>query len=457
MHSLLVVSYSEEGLLEVRSVVAMANQSTRYDPETRTWYGPSKTSVFNPEASIGQMIYEILQRSPDRVMQIDIDTGRSMTYAEFRTRLVRFAQNLTAIGVRQGDVVTLANANSENLAPLACALLTIGAPMNPLAPSFNEDDMANMLRTTKPKLVFCDDNNYEVVRNALGKVVTNKDQMPPLYVLESDREDVKHAEDLLKETGQEDQFITKTADLSSVRTWILGGGFIPEKLRDRIDAMLAPTGGRTMCVYGLSETGRVTMDAQKRKPKSVGSLVYDAVVRIVDDNGNRLGVGESGEILVQTAGDHGSYYGNEDASLKAKDANGFFQSGDIGFFDDEGYLYIVDRKKDIFKYRNFYISPTDLEAIISQIEGVLEVCVVGIKDENLATDVPAVAIVRLPGALSLDATQVHKVVDEQVSDYKRLRGGVFFVEELPKTHNGKIVRRKVAEMIQKLNSETNLN
>uniref|UniRef100_A0A182QIE9 AMP-dependent synthetase/ligase domain-containing protein n=1 Tax=Anopheles farauti TaxID=69004 RepID=A0A182QIE9_9DIPT len=553
---------------------AVRHLKTVYDTNTQTWHSPSVKLLFNPEASLGQVMLEILLRSPDRVMQRDMDTGRSMTYAEFRTRLVRFAQNLTANGVRQGDVVTLANANSENLAPLACALLTIGAPMNPLAPSFNEDDMANMLRTTKPKLVFCDDNNYEVVRNALEKVVTDKDQMPPLYVLESDREDVKHAEDLLKETGQEENFAapylgdshktlagilcssgssgvhkgvrmthavcvhkttmfrfssvptveftfsslywttgftfllgpffsggirlftrnafneddlftaiekhratviftppasvsamlahpkTKSADFSSVRFWITGGSYVPEGLRDRMDALLAPTGGRLLNGIGPTETGLIAIDLVRRKPNAIGPLMPNIMVRIVDESGTRLGVGEPGELLVKSVEGFGGYYENEEATAQAIDADGFFRTGDVAYIDEDSYLYVVDRQKDIFKYRNYQISPNDLEAIISRIEGVKSVCVVGIPDAESATDVPAAAIVRTGDASALEAAQVRTIVDAQVSDFKRLRGGVYFVEELPKTHSGKILRRKVTEMIRAMNqhqqaSETN--
>uniref|UniRef100_A0A182NT81 AMP-dependent synthetase/ligase domain-containing protein n=1 Tax=Anopheles dirus TaxID=7168 RepID=A0A182NT81_9DIPT len=447
----------------------MENHCPYYDEKTRTWYGPSKKMLFNPEASMGQ--------------------------------------------------------------------------------------------TTKPKLVFCDDNNYEVVRSALERVVADGEQMPPLYVLESDRKDVKHAEDLLKETGQEEKFVapylgdshttlavilcssgssgahkgvrvtnafcaylaamddfspvpyvefrfsslywlsgflsmvgafcsgairlftrngfneqdffdaiekhrasfiftppahasailahpgTKTVDFSSVRRWLIGGSFVPEKLRDRMDALLASTGGRSISMYGSSEVGGVAMDVAKRVPNAVGSLLTNVMVRIIDDNGHRLGIGGKGEILVKAVEELGGYYGNVEASVAAKDADGFFRTGDVAYIDEEGYLYVVDRQKDIFKYRNYQISPSDLEAIISRIEGVQDVCVVGLPDEDNATDVPAAVIVRLPDASSLDATQVRNIVDNQVSDFKRLRGGVYFVEELPKTHSGKILRRKVAEMV----------
>uniref|UniRef100_A0A182P4M6 AMP-dependent synthetase/ligase domain-containing protein n=1 Tax=Anopheles epiroticus TaxID=199890 RepID=A0A182P4M6_9DIPT len=544
----------------------MENYRVVYDEATQTWHGPSVKNLYNPEASLGQIMLEVLSRSPDRVMQLYMDTGRSLTYHEFRTRLIRFAQNLSSAGVRQGDMVALANANSENLAPLACALLTMGVPFNPLAPGFNEDDMANMLQTTQPKLLFADADNYEVVRGAAERVLSNRGPVPPIYVFESDRDDVNHAEDLMKETGREGTFrapylgdssktvavvvctsgtsgahkgvqVTHRAcmhttimapftatpavnftfsaiywttgfgtmlnvffngairlitrkpfneelffeavekhratavftppsyanailadprigmvDMSPLKMWVLGGSSVPEELRDRIDALLAPNGGRSMNAYGSSENGGIAFDLFKRKPGSVGPLMPNVMVRIVDENGKRLGVGEQGELLTKLNFEFGGYYGNGEASKGAIDADGFFRTGDIGYVDEEGYLYLVDRKKDIFKYRGFHVSPSDLEAIIIRIDGVQDVCVVGVPDADGVTDLPAAVIVRRPDAAGtrLDAAQVRSIVDARVSDFKRLRGGVHFIAELPQTENGKVLRRKVTEMIMNL-------
>ena len=242
----------------------------------------------------------------------------------------------------------------------------------------------------------------------------------------------------------------KTADLSSIKFLALGGSHVPEELRDRIDALLAPTGGRSVNAYGSSENGSCAMDIIRRKPGAIGPLMPNAMVRIVDEDGNRLGVGEQGELLTKAIVDFGGYYGNEETSRNAIDSDGFFRTGDIGYIDEEGFLYLIDRKKDIFKYRNYHVSPSDLEAIIMGIDGVQEVCVAGILDTQDATDVPAAVIVKRPDS-RLDASQVRSIVDGQVSDFKRLRGGVYFVAELPKTQTGKVIRRKVIEMITRMN------
>uniref|UniRef100_A0A182IV29 AMP-dependent synthetase/ligase domain-containing protein n=1 Tax=Anopheles atroparvus TaxID=41427 RepID=A0A182IV29_ANOAO len=539
----------------------MTNFQPTYDAESRTWHGPTVKGVFNPEASIGQVVFEVLSRSPERVMQIDMDTGRSMTYAEFMTRMIRFAQNLATIGIRKGDVVALANANSENLAPLVCALLSIGAPLSPLAPGFNQDDMANMLGVTQPKLVFCDANNYETVRAAVIRVIGKK--TPPIYVFEDTRDDVRHAEELMKETGQEDKFIPiylgdtsqtlaaivcssgttgahkgvsqshanlmqfsaiqpfhpkpivffnfsaiywvsglssllyafttggirlftrngfneeqffeaiekynvnniftppayanavlcdprlQKIDFSSINLWILGGSFVPEDLRDKIDALLP--NGRSVNAFGSSEGGGLAMDFLMRTRNAIGPVMPGACVRVVDENGNILGVGERGEFLVKTGIPFLGYYNNPEATMNAVDEEGYYRSGDIGYIDEKGVVYLVDRKKDIFKYKNFHVTPSELEALIRKIDGVQDVSVVGIPDEAQVTDLPAALIVRKPNSV-LDAQTVQSIIDNQVTDFKRLRGGVHFVSELPKTEGGKVMRRKVAEIVQRMNA-----
>ncbi|KFB41474.1 AGAP008545-PA-like protein [Anopheles sinensis] len=545
----------------------MSNYQATYDAASRTWEGPTVKAVFNPEASIGQVIFEVLNRSSDRLVQIDMDTGRSMTYAEFKTRMVRFAQNLTAIGVGKGDVVALANANSENLGPLVCALLSIGAPFNALSPNFNEDDMAHMLGTTKPKLVFCDANNFDVVRSAVTRM--RKGITPPIYVFEDKRDDVQHAEELLKETGQEDTFMPhylgdsrktlaailcssgtsgahkgvnlshaslmkfevfftlhhpknspvqrvyfnfsaiywvtgvlwlvnvlingdvrlftrngfneeqffeaaerynaafvftppayanailchpriKTVDLRSIKFWLIGGSMVPEDLRDRVDALLP--NGRSLNAFGSSECGLVATDFGARIPDAIGMLYAGIRARVIDELGNRLGVGERGEFLLKPEYPFLGYYGNKAATANSCDDEGYFRTGDIGYIDENGTLYLVDRLKDIFKYKNFHVTPSELEMLIRKIDGVQEVSVVGVPDADRVTDLPAALIVKNPGS-DLDAQIVHTVIDSQVSDFKRLRGGVHFINELPKTISGKVLRREVVEIIKQRNNK----
>uniref|UniRef100_A0A182F1S0 AMP-dependent synthetase/ligase domain-containing protein n=2 Tax=Anopheles albimanus TaxID=7167 RepID=A0A182F1S0_ANOAL len=528
-----------------------------YDGQSRTWYGPSVTPVYNPAASVGQIFNDILQRSPSRIIQIDIDTGAQMNCAEFRRRMIRAVQNLTAAGLVKGDTVALANGNSENVGPIFCALLTLGATVNPLAPGFNKQDMAHMLNLTQPTMIFCEDSNYETVKAASVEALHGTS--PLLFVVESERPDVRHAEELLKETGREESFfppqiensressalilcssgstglpkgvcwshayvinmlgsypiadstvsfnfsplywgsglftmlgsfgtastrlITRKpfcaetfflaiekyrasfifmppayanqivrheraseVDFSSVKMLALGGSFVSEELRDRFDRLLP--NGRTFNTVGISEVGWVTGDLGQRKRGSVGTPMINVSAKIVDEvTGQDLGVGERGEVLFRFLEPFNGYFDNPEATKATIEDRGYTRSGDIGHFDEDGYLFLMDRQKDIFKYRNFTISPSELESIVGRLNGVREVCVVAVpEDAERTSELPAVVIVRQAGS-TLDAEQVTSYVEGQVSDFKRLRGGVHFVEELPKTQSGKNLRRKVQEML----------
>ncbi|KAL1378377.1 hypothetical protein pipiens_015619 [Culex pipiens pipiens] len=399
-----------------------------YDRETKVWSGPHQPPILNPEASFGQTLFAMMGLNPDRVIQIDVDTGRSMTCGEMRLRAIRAAQNLTALGLGQGDMVSMACANSENLVPMVLGLLINGMPFNPLAPGYGLDDMAHMMEITQPKLVFCDANNYELTMKAVELSVKIK---PMIYVFESDMENVNKAEDLLKETGREQMFF-----------------FLSPKVRDAIAAKLP--NGVTMNYYGNSEIGGFAGDIMKQKPQSVGILQTNIKAKVVDDDGEVLNNGEQGELLVKFCEDFSGYYNNSKASAESVDADGWFRTGDIAYFDEEGFLFLVDRKKDLLKYRNYQIAPADLEDLIGKIDGVAQVCVVGLPDEDESSDKVTAAVVKADGS-NLTEEKLLEFVHGTVADYKKLRGGVYFVSEIPLTSTGKPLRRKLRnELIERL-------
>ncbi|XP_058816395.1 uncharacterized protein LOC131679677 [Topomyia yanbarensis] len=523
-----------------------------FNPETKVWSGLQQPPIYNPEASFGQVLLTTLNRNPAKVIQIDGDTGRSMTCEEMRLRAIRGTQNLTSLGYKQGDMVAMACANSENVAPMVVALFSIGMPFNTLAPNYGLDDMAHMMGITQPKLVFCDVSNYETVKEAINLSVK---QTPEIYVFESD---VKSADDLLKETGKEIMFFppylgnsrnlvgvilcssgttglakgvslshaqliagfghgialsnlglvfnfsplywatglyflvyslvngdprlitrksfsenvfydllekypirflftppsyaylalrhprAKTAKWSSIAFWTLGGSFAPETIRDAIDNVLP--NGRSFTGLGNSEIGSITSDMWKRKPKSAGQLLPNMFAKIIDEDGNALTNGEQGELLLKFRESILGYYNNPEGTAAAIDAEGWFHTGDIGYFDEEGCLFLTDRKKELLKYMGYQISPTDLEAVVSRIDGVEQVCIVGLPDQDGTSDLPAAVVVKAKGS-TLTEEDVLRTVHGQVADYKKLRGGVFFLAQLPMTPTGKVLRRRVREVI----------
>lgn len=263
-------------------------------------------------------------------------------------------------------------------------------------------------------------------------------------------------------------------DLSALRSFYVAGGSLAPELALRMNAYLPSD---VLNVYGMSEVaGKITCNTPEtaREPTSVGLLIAGMRARILrdvsdDDDeadgeagtdtdavfgdlettanaGERCDVDEDGEICVQMHPPFIGYWNNAEATEAAHTGDGeWFRTGDIGHFDGAGRLYVVDRKKDLLKYMAVQVSPTELETVIlAAVPGVAAVCVVGIAD-SLAGDLPAAVVVRAAGA-EVGEREVSGCVEQRLSDAKRLRGGVYFVESLPVTHSGKVLRRRVAEM-----------
>lgn len=181
------------------------------------------------------------------------------------------------------------------------------------------------------------------------------------------------------------------ADLSSLLAIIVGGSAVSQHLREKFRTKFPNI--RLGVVYGMSEY-TIIFPLGDDNGVSVGGMLMDNVeVKIVDDDGNRLGVGQHGELRVQnTRYNFLGYYGNSAATQNAIDNEGFFITGDIGYFDEYNHLYIVDRKKEILKYKNFPYNPSEIEEIIEMMDEVEHAAVVGVPDPDV-TDLPTAVVV----------------------------------------------------------------
>ncbi|KAH8416024.1 hypothetical protein KR222_006655, partial [Zaprionus bogoriensis] len=225
----------------------------------------------------------------------------------------------------------------------------------------------------------------------------------------------------------------------------IGGGCIRSQTLQRVKKLLK--NGIVGFGYAITEIGGISAGPfSEELGNTVGQLVAGIRVRIVDENGKNLGPGEVGEIYVDHGRNWSGYYGNPLETQRLRDSQGWFHTGDVGYFDDQGNLYIVDRKKDIYKCLGMQYWPNDIEVPIAELPDVLEVCVVGIYDEKYG-DAPAAMVVKRPGS-ALSAEQIKRhVADKLVVEFKRLHGGVHFVDELPQTSNGKVLRSAVKERL----------
>ena len=195
--------------------------------------------------------------------------------------------------------------------------------------------------------------------------------------------------------------------------------------------------------YGLTEmSGIATLHAagQPQKVGSVGTPLPDTAVRVVSLDGEVLPVGEIGEIEFRGPTVTAGYWNDPDATSAAVDAGGWLATGDLGRLDEDGYLFLVDRKKELILRGGYSVYPREVEEVLYEHPGVLEAAVVGIPHAMLGEEVVAV-VVRRPG-VALEAAALRDYARERVAAYKYPRH-VVFVGDLPKGPTGKILKRAI--------------
>ncbi|GAB0092212.1 4-coumarate--CoA ligase 1 [Sergentomyia squamirostris] len=229
--------------------------------------------------------------------------------------------------------------------------------------------------------------------------------------------------------------------LSSLREYILGGSVIPKEIWSKLQTFLK--NGVVQIAYGLTEIGVASRQNHDMLTHSVGKLGPGFQAKIVNDNNMSLTVGEVGEVCFKSLFRFLGYYGNDKATEEIIDEDGWIHSGDIGRIDKDGCLHVIDRKKDILKYYGHHISPSEIEAIIINHPDVNFVAVVGIPDP-VYTDLPAAVVVCKEGA-TVSEGEISNLVASKLSETKHLCGGVYFVDQLPLTPSGKIIKSKVKE------------
>ena len=177
-----------------------------------------------------------------------------------------------------------------------------------------------------------------------------------------------------------------------MKTFFCGGSIVAAELVKRMNTLMP--NAEVLTAYGLSETGgMVTINIKgQNKFDSVGKLLSNTFIKIVDNDGNSCDIGEDGEILAKVLYPFLGYFNNPEANKNIIGENDWLHTGDIGYFDTEGFLYVIDRKKDIMKYMNYHISPSEIENVIMKHEGVVNVCVVPVPD-LVATDFPAALVI----------------------------------------------------------------
>ncbi len=228
-------------------------------------------------------------------------------------------------------------------------------------------------------------------------------------------------------------------DTSTLRSCITGGASMPVEVLRGFEAAF---GAIVLEGYGLSETSPVSCSNHpdlERKPGSIGTPIEGVEMRVVDEDDEPLPQGEVGEIVIRGHNIMKGYWRRPDATEEAM-RGGWFHSGDMARVDEDGYFYIVDRKKDLIIRGGYNVYPREVEEVLYEHPKIREAAVVGVPHDEWGEEIGAAVV--LHDGEQLSPEEVGAFVKERIAAYKYPRV-VWFVEELPKGPTGKILKREI--------------
>jgi long-chain acyl-CoA synthetase len=228
-------------------------------------------------------------------------------------------------------------------------------------------------------------------------------------------------------------------DVSSLSLCVSGGAAMPLEVMRGFETKFG-------CViiegYGLSETSPVASfnhPDRPRKPGSIGTPVRGSEMKVVDENGKQLPAGHVGEIVIRGENVMNGYW-RLPAETAAATVDGWFRTGDLARVDDDGYFFIVDRKKDMIIRGGYNVYPREIEEVLYEHPAVKEVAVIGVPDDYLGEEVGAAVILR--DGSDATADDIREFAKREIAAYKYPRH-IWLVDELPKGPTGKILKREI--------------
>ncbi|KAF2021080.1 4-coumarate-CoA ligase [Aaosphaeria arxii CBS 175.79] len=241
---------------------------------------------------------------------------------------------------------------------------------------------------------------------------------------------------------------TKDFDLSSLQNILCGAAPLSKELQNEVSSKFDL---KVVQTWGMTEVTCSCLHVPGGRDDRSGSVGYidpNASIKLVDENGNGVKTGDRGEILVKGPNVCMGYWRNETATAETFDEEGFLRTGDIAINDDQGWYWIVDRKKELIKVKGFQVAPAELEAVLLEHEHVADaaVCALQVEHEELPR-----AYISLKAEHKNASTEwdIEKWMASRVAKHKHLTGGVVFIDEVPKSPSGKIQRRVLRDWASK--------
>jgi 4-coumarate--CoA ligase len=244
----------------------------------------------------------------------------------------------------------------------------------------------------------------------------------------------------------------KKYDLSNLKLIMCGAAPLTQETEDQVKERF---NNEIIVLQGYGQTeatlGVLYGNVATAKPGSVGELVRGTYGKVVDKNGKSLGPNKVGELWFKGPFIMKGYVGNSKATAETIDKNGWLHTGDLGYYDDDLQFFIVDRLKELIKYKGFQVAPAELEGLLLSHPKVKDAGVIGIPNQA-AGELPMAFIVKQDGA-EITEQEIKDFVAKNASNAKWLRGGVKFTDDIPKNPSGKILRRELRDLYKSTKSK----
>lgn len=244
----------------------------------------------------------------------------------------------------------------------------------------------------------------------------------------------------------------KGADLSGLRVCIAAGAPVPKEVQK---AWKDATGVELSQGWGMTEcnAGAIVNLPNKRNLEAIGVPIFGEVKVVNPETGEMLPVGEVGEIMVRGPQVAKGYWNKPEDTKATFQVDGWLHTGDAGTINEEGFVFFVDRIKDLIIASGYNISPFDVESVIMEHPGVKETAVIGVPDEYRGENVKAYVVLKDECKGKTTADEIMEFCKERMATYKRPRI-VEFIDDLPKSSIGKVLRRKLRDMEKEKGTKT---
>jgi len=235
-------------------------------------------------------------------------------------------------------------------------------------------------------------------------------------------------------------------NLASLRVVVIVGGWLSVAILRKAQSLAK--NAFILFSYGATETNAIAISFDVDLGNSVGGLTPGNRIKIVDEEGNALGHNQIGEILIDNGVKWQGYIGNPEETAKTKEGC-WIKLGDIGYFDENNYFYVTDRKKDVLKYKSNDYLPNEIEQIVAELPEIKGVCVVGVRNVE-HSDAAGALVIKRPGSDITKEKIMEHVAKRVVVEYKQLNAGVQFVDTIPLNNNGKVLRNVARQIFEEL-------